>query len=444
MDTRNIEFERQVLGAAILDVEARTVAIAELNPEDFYDPAHEAVFRVILARYNSGEATDPGLIADDLRRGTLTLDGDPLSFVWGLSEDAATLAGLPQRITRLRALADARAMSAASAQFATKVEQAGGNAHHLAEARHWLDEQMRIVEAASLRQTPWESVEDVIPRVLEGEQSVPTIQSGLVDLDRAVLGGFRPGQLVVIAGRPGRGKTTLATNIATHSAFERGRPGLFITMEMRNDEMVERIVASMTRIDLSRFKRTSTGNRLLDDQDLDKIEEARERIARSSTFKLVEQNMRTIAAVAAVIQEAKTKLGIEWVVVDYVQLLVEDPKSEMEDISHASRILKALALRLGLVIISVAQLNRAVDSRASRVPQLSDLRGSGQLEQDADIVAMIDRPELVNAQERPGEADIHIVKHRQGPTAVVPVVFSGNYNLFQNLAPDFTYARSEQ
>ena len=252
--------------------------------------------------------------------------------------------------------------------------------------------------------------------------------TGLVDLD-ASIGGMRPGQLIVIAARPGCGKTALALNIAERVAADGGTGVLFFSLEMPETELADRSLCSDREIDALCFRRG----------DVDRI--GREALAtryeqlRDLPIFLDDTPGRTPSQIAAVARKMKRRHDIGLVIVDYMQLIShDDPRvSEYERVSAASRHLKNLSKALDIPVIALSQLNRESEKRVDKRPKLSDLRATGQIEQDADVVMMIHRPEMQNPTDYPGQAEIIVAKQRSGPCGTVHVAFDAASTRFDDL-----------
>lgn len=417
--------EQIVLGAmmlaesAILDVTSRLV-----GPGDFYRPHHAEVYRAILAQWQESLPVDPVAILDRLggawaqRHGASALhvmvEGVPLAasagYHAGIVAEKAKLRRIGEVASRVARAAfdsdsglsaDELAGQVGEALDALNGPQDGGDGR--TDLASIIDDALGQIEAAA-------AAPDVMP-------GVPT---GFADLDR-LTGGLRPGQLVVIGARPGIGKSTLGADFCRAAAIRHNLPTIFFTLEMSKAEMGLRILSAESRVPLHVLR---TGRLTADDQG--KLAKRVEAIA-AAPLHIVDDpaaNLAKIKATARRIKAATGRLGL--VVVDYLQLMPSatgrrDANREQE-VSALSRGLKLLAKDLDVPIVAMSQLNRGSEHRVDKRPQLSDLRESGAVEQDADIVILIDREDARDKESpRAGEADLIVAKHRNGPTDTITV-----------------------
>lgn len=431
----NLAFEREVLGAAIRDPEARDLLASGLRAHHFYSTANRSLFDAILSAYNDNRTIDPSLLVRDFQRldPPLPDDTDAIAYIAAAVNAACVTAGVPDRITDIRACYDAREIHESAKMLASRALDTEGDPLQvetvLAEATESLAEL-----TDTMVEKPWLSIDQVLADATKEEATKPHFTSGLRDLDAKMNGGFRPGQYVIVAGRPGHGKSTLALDIARNASFREGVPGLFLSFEMGASEVGVRIMSAESRVDQSRIAR-----RDLSHIEYAKIEESMKRIHGSPfLFHTPEPHWPSIRAL---IVSAVRRHHIKWVVIDYIQLIESDGgpanSTREQTISRISRGVKALALTHGITAIVVAQLNRGPESRQGGRPMVSDLRESGQLEQDADMVVLIHQEQLYDPNtERTGEAEIDLGKHRGGPTGSISVAALLHYSMFGNMARD--------
>jgi len=279
-----------------------------------------------------------------------------------------------------------------------------------------------------------EQVLQKLEKAERGEQDVTGLSTGLVDLDRK-LGGLQPGTLIVVAGRPGMGKSALAMNIASHVALN-NKPVALFSLEMSPMEIAYRWLGSYARVNSMKLR-----------SGLDQGESARlwPRLVSASASLYgaplhADEGSRTVTDIRAKCRRMKRQRGLDLVVVDYMQLMqARTRENRQQEIAEISLNLKGLARELDVPVIAVSQLNRALESRSDRRPQLGDLRESGAIEQDADVVLMIYRDEYYNPQsDQKGLADIIIAKQRAGPTGFVKTTFAAEYTRFDNLPHGYT------
>ena len=439
----NVEYERRVLGFALRSSEAREEVISKLRPEDFYDTDNAVVFEILSEKAHAGKFLDSELLVHEL--GTLPASkrpkNDPLELAMYLMEASATMTApaTSEYVLILRNLGKARDLIRAG----TRLVSAGGNADGTSEAIDTAlqdaDEEIREVIDRNV-DASWTPLSNIVTDFDGNPELQPLFPAGLVDLDRLIQGGFRAGQFVCIAARPAMGKTTFAMGIAQHASIRKGIPGLVISMEMSKTEIGMRVLSAQVSVPLESLQQNQ-----LSDEDHDTIEAVQEQFDQSQPPLYVVDTIETVwPAIRAEIIAAYRRVGIKYVVIDYLQLITGDGSrdSRTEIVSNISRQIKGLARALGIVIFVVSQLNRKSEERTNHRPILSDLRESGQIEQDADIVLFLHRPEVYSPEDRPGEADLIVAKHRNGRTGDVPLLFKGHFSTFASMARQEIYAPS--
>jgi replicative DNA helicase len=435
----NLEAEQSVLGAILLTDRPMYALVIEegLRPDDFYWDRHRLIYEAMLALYNESAPVDVLTVSDRLRQtGRLEEAGGPAAVdeLAGLVPAAAHARRYAQ-IVRENALL--RRLLTASYEIQASV------LGHTAAPRELVEqaEKAMLEVARDDRQQDFRSIEDILGheldklhRLSKEGTSLTGTPSGFKDLDE-LTGGFQRGNLVVIAARPAMGKSSLVANIAENAAVEHGKSVALFSLEMSEAELAQRFVASQARI---------------------KGEELRKgRVAETRWPKIVAASQRLAAAPLWVddssdigMLEIRAKArrlhnqapgGLGLIIVDYLQLLRTDSRHEsrVTAVGELSRGLKILARELDVPVIALSQLSRAVESRSPKIPQLSDLRESGNVEQDADLVVFIYREEYYEQDsERLGEADLIIAKHRNGAVGTVTLTFQKEYPKFMNYAGD--------
>lgn len=426
---QDLEAERSVLGSVLLLNDAYDDVQPHLPTADrFYADAHRRMYSAIQSMLSTGGACDPVTLAAELeKRGDLEQIGGPAYVLQVLeavphAHHAAHYARIVADKWKQRAIIDTcteatRAAFTASddvqdvlAAVESKIRDLGQET--AAEPEHFMGALDSWV--ASLNQL----------------DERPIVSSGYQDLDELLAGGFRGAQLIVLAARPGVGKSALAGNFAMHSALSQ-KSALMVILEQSKRELVERLLSAHSQVD---HRRLQEGR--LDEMDATAVEESGG-ILRQSPLYFDDIPRRSVADIAAIARRHKRKHGLELLVIDYLQLLQpDDPRQVREQqVSTMTRNLKFLAKELNIPIVCLAQLNRAVESREDKTPRLSDLRESGAIEQDADIVMFIDRPHLHNKEAHPADAVLHVPKNRSGQPGRVDLIWRGNNLLFLPKAP---------
>jgi replicative DNA helicase len=431
---RSPESERAVLGGLMLDASHLAALADTIAPEDFYREAHQHLYRLMLVATEQGDPIDMVALCQRIVNTGRADDMGGIAYVSGLPDNVPSPETIPYHARQVRDCADRRRVIEAA-------EKAIEAAHSGAPASEVVETATAALSGIGAAQGgAWSGMAEMLTAEVEridhasrhrGEVSgVPT---GLVDLDR-FLGGLQPSDLVVLAARPAMGKTCAATGISRGVAGA-GRAVGFFSLEMSKGQLVSRLICAEAQVDAGKLR----SGFLSDREDWPAIHAAHERLAALPLF-IDDTPGLTVGQIKARTMKLKAaNPSLSLVVVDYIGLMgASDPRAPREQqVSAASRGLKALAKELGITVIVLSQLNRGVEDRNPKVPQLSDLRESGAIEQDADIVLFIYRESYyVKESARQGEADILIAKHRQGATGEVAVAFEGRFTRFSNLAKD--------
>jgi replicative DNA helicase len=430
-----LEAERAVLGALLLDPAAINEVVGlGLEPADFYRQAHGRIFRAILGLYERGERPDLVTLADELgRRGEMEAVGGQ-SELARLHEYSVTAANLEHHA---RIVLDKSLLRKLIVAAGAITEDAYGGRQ---EVREVLDAaESRIFELTDrrvrrdlyrLRDLTSSTIEE-LQRLHDLKTHVTGVASGLNDLDD-LTGGFQKGDLVVVAGRPSMGKTSFCMNITEHVAIQEGQPVAFFSLEMSKEQLVQRLLCSQARLDLRRLR---TG--YFPKEKWRDLTAAAGRLHTAPIW-VDDTPALSVLELRAKARRICAETDLKLLVVDYLQLMrgPEDVENRQQEVSHITRSLKALAKEMGVPILVLSQLSRAPEIRGSRgIPMLSDLRESGAIEQDADVVIFIYREEVYHpTEENRGKATVKIAKQRNGPTGEVEVTFLREFTRFENLA----------
>lgn len=435
---QDLEAEQAVLGGMLLSKDAIMDVLEEgLIAEDFYRPAHAIVFGAIVALHGDGEPADPITVKDRLHaEGMLSKVGGP-SYLHGVVQqvptaaNAAYYAEIVRNKARLRKIIEAcgRVMQmcyAAEGEIEEITDQAG--------------EEMFAALAKRTASQDWLFLRDAVPGYIDELEErgkhkgkLTGISTGFIDLDN-LTGGFQPGQFVLVAARPAMGKSVLATNFVQAFAKAQEEPTVLFSLEMGRNEILERYFSASAKVAMHHLRLGE-----LTDSDWTRITEVTPDVMGAPV--IVDDSVNLTALdIRSKSRRIKEQYGLSAVVVDYAQLMkfgAGSGRNRQEEVSEISRSLKVLGKELGVPVIALSQLNRKSTERESKIPEVSDLRESGSLEQDADIVILIHREDVYDKESpRAGEADLIVGKHRNGPTATITVAFQGHYARFVDMAPD--------
>ena len=423
------EAERGALGGMMISPDAAGEISSLLSPEDFFPSPrlHSEIFRAASDLFNEGKDPDPYLVSSLLSsRGLLSkVEGGAayladLAFSVPSASNALEYARKVKDFSLLRKVAECGkrigqiALESEDGQKAASLAQ--GEALALGEEAGW--KEVEKAGDAALR---------AVSLLKDGEEG-PLAFTGFKELD-SCLQGFRPGQLIVVAGRPGMGKSALASGFALHAASQ-GLPVLFFSLEMGNDEVSKRMLSSLGQIKFEKLERGFFEGQ----EDLERLQEG-ERALSSLPLFLDDSADVSMLEVRTKARRVKAKEGgLGLVVIDYLQLLSSPRPQEnrQQEISGFSRALKVLSKELSCPVVALSQLNRSPEMREGKRPQLSDLRESGSIEQDADVVLLLNRPDAYNPEDRPGEAEVIVAKHRNGKTGSFFLNFQGDFARFSD------------
>jgi replicative DNA helicase len=427
---QNLEAEQSVLGAVLLSEQTLYALTIDINlkPEDFYRPSHGAIFGAMLALYEQGEPVDKLTVTDRLRQsGQLESAGGPAA-VEALAAAPPVVGNARHYGKIVKETALVRGLLTATYRIQQEVSDHAGNPLEL------LDHAERsILEiGADDRRKDFRGIFEVLETEIEKLDAlskagveITGTPSGFSDLDE-ITGGFQPGNLIVLAARPSMGKSALAANFLEHAAVRFQRPSVMFSLEMGESELAQRFIASNGSIKGNDLRKGKVNWQKVT-QAVKTLGTAPLWIDDSSDLSVLDIR----AKARRLAQQIDGKLGM--IVVDYLQLMRSDSRSDsvVEQIGEISKGLKTLARELQVPVIALSQLSRAVEQRHDKRPMLSDLRSSGQIEQDADLVMFIYREEYYeDDSEHLGEAELLIAKHRNGALGNVPLMFQHEYPRF--------------
>jgi replicative DNA helicase len=439
---QNIEAEESVLGAMLVAEPAISLVVVDvrLRPGDFYRDSHQAIFRAIIDLSNKNEPVDPLTVCAELEKGgQLELAGGK-PYVYQLAAAVPAAGNARQYAKLVKDTATLRRLLDVSQEIQIRVGDRRGEAHELVEYA-----ERRVFDVAhSETAGDFRSIEDILheeidklERLSREGQSVTGVASGFKDIDD-ITGGFQRSNLIVLAARPSMGKSALVANIAENVALKAAKPVALFSLEMSETELAQRFVASQARMSGDRLRKGQVAR-----EDWPRVVRACESLVKaplwiddSSDIDVLE--LRAKARRLHATESRRNGGGLGLIIVDYLQLMRADPSadSRVEQVGQISRGLKILARELDVPVLAVSQLNRSPEQRPDKRPLLSDLRESGQIEQDADLVMFIYRDDYYNKEsEDPNTAEISIAKHRNGPAGVtVRLSFLTRFPKFANIA----------
>jgi replicative DNA helicase len=432
----NLDAERAVLGAVLLEGRETLPRVIEvLRPSDFYTEAHRVMYGSMLTLFDRGEPVDVLTLTEELRR------GDQLEFVGGpaavalLVEQGSISAYLGSYTSIVRDRAVLRELIQTSSQIIAQAFEAKDDVQTLvddAERRIFSLAERRLEGSALSIGKILRNTFEYIERLYERKEHVTGVATGFEKLD-LMTSGFQPSDFVIIAGRPSTGKTAFALNIAQFVGITLRGKVLILSLEMSAQQLVQRMLCAEAKVD-SQSVRTG----MLQASDWTRLTSAAGRLSEAPIFIDDSPNL-TVLEARAKARRMKAEHGLELVIIDYLQLMRGRAHldNRQQEISEISRSLKALAKELAVPVVALSQLSRAVETREQRRPQLSDLRESGALEQDSDLILFLYRPSMYRDDlpiEKANVAEVIVGKQRNGPTGSVEVVFLPHYARFENIA----------
>ena len=444
---QNLEAESSVLGGILLENDAINRILEILTPEDFYRESHRKVFRAMMELSDRNDPVDLITLSDFLKaRGELDAVGGA-AYLASLADFVPTAANIAYYARIVREKAILRHLISAATEIATRGFEEQGNVDE------FLDMAEKVIFDISEKKVKssfvmiGEMIKDslkMVEKLYERKEMVTGVPTGYKDLDR-LTAGFQPSDLIVVAGRPSMGKTAFCLNIATHAALDASIGVALFSLEMAKEQLVLRMLCSEARVDNSKVRAGYLGER-----DFPQLANAAARLHEAPIY--IDDTpaisvLELRAKARRLVRDRGKKVGL--VVVDYLQLMrgMGTAANREQEISEISRSLKALAKELRVPVIAISQLNRRVEDRGDKRPMMADLRESGAIEQDADVIAFIYRDEVYNQKSTDkGIAEIIVAKQRNGPIDTVRLAFFNEITRFEDLSEreEFTYEEAEE
>ncbi|HXR41598.1 MAG TPA: replicative DNA helicase [Acidothermaceae bacterium] len=431
---QDINAEQSVLGGMLLSKDAIADVVEVLQGHDFYRPAHQTVFDIILDLYGRGEPADAITVAAELtKRGEIArVGGAPYLHTLMSSVPTAANAGYYAKIVAEKAILR-RLVEAGTRIVQLGYSGSGGEVDDIvdrAQAAIYDVTERRAAEDYSILESLLQPTMDEIEASGQRGAGLTGVPTGFADLD-ALTNGLHPGQLIIIAARPAVGKSTMALDFARAASIKHSQTSVLFSLEMSKHEITMRLLSAEARIPLQAMR---TGQ--MRDDDWVKLTRRLGEMASAPLYIDDSPNL-TMMEIRAKARRLKQRHDLRLVIVDYLQLMTSHSRVEnrQQEVSQISRSLKLLAKELEVPVIALSQLNRGPEQRTDKKPQLSDLRESGAIEQDADVVILLHREDIYERESpRAGEADLIVAKHRNGPTNTIVVAFQGHYSRFVDMA----------
>ena len=425
----NIEAEISVLGSMLLDNEAINLVTELLRTDNFYKTSHQHIFDTIVNIYNKNNAVDLVILKDELKKQSLLEKVGGAEYLMELEESVPLASNVEYYAKIVREKTIKRDLITATA----KIQQEAYN--DSLESEELLDVAEKEIFDITQRKFSSPTIKlfnilhdtfDHISNLHDREGRLTGISTGYYDLND-ITSGLQKSELIVIAARPSMGKSSLVLNIAEHAGAKEKKPTLIFSMEMSAQQVAQNMLCSTAKIDAHLLR---TGK--LDDNQFSNLSLAMGDLSESEIF-IDDTPGLGLLELRAKARRLKLQHNIQMIIVDYLQLMeARKAENRQQEISSISRGLKALARELEVPVIAVSQLNRSVETREGHTPRMSDLRESGSIEQDADVIILLHREDYYDPTKRPGEVDLNIAKQRNGPTGKVKLTFRREILRFEN------------
>ncbi len=427
---QDLEAEKAVLSAILLDDQVVHAVYTELKADDFYHPAHRTLYEAMVAVRDAGQPVDLHTLSDHLRtEGHLDAVGGPV-FLGEIADYESTAANVLHHARIVRDKSVKRALIHCASEIAELGFDEADRADRLldaAESRIFEISQARAAVTFRSLHEEMQDTFDYVEMLMNRGGELTGLPTGFKDLDE-MTGGLQPGELIIIAARPSMGKTALALNIARNAAVDHGRKVAVFSLEMTTRALVLRLLSAEARIDFATFRKGHIAT-----NDYTRLSQAAGRLGHAPIW-IDDSGAATVLEMKAKSRRLRAERGLDLVIVDYLQLAHGDGKNERreQEISEISRGLKALAKELDIPVIALSQLNRGPELRSGddKRPKLADLRESGAIEQDADVIGFIYRDVVYNRESNERDAELIIAKQRNGPTDTVQMDFESRFARF--------------
>jgi replicative DNA helicase len=429
---QNLEAEMAVLGSMLLDENAIFVACESIDKDSFYKDSHSKIFEAIISLYNSNKAVDLITLTDELKRYAVLDEIGGVSYLTSLANIVPTSANISHYVNIVKEKSILRTLINNATKIVSLCYESEGNIDEVVDsAERYIFEVSDARPKGScllLKEVVKDSIE-TIDKLYQKKAHVTGIPTGYIDFDIKTA-GLHASDLIVVAGRPSMGKSAFALGIIEYAGVVEKLPTAIFSLEMSKEQLVQRMLCTHARVDAHKVR---TG--YLATSDWPRLTAAAGKLSEAPIF-IDDTPAISIMELRAKARRLKAHEDIRLIVLDYLQLMrgSSNIENRQQEISEISRCLKALARELGVPIVAISQLSRAVEARTDHRPQLSDLRESGAIEQDADVVVLILREEYYNpTSENQGMAEIIISKQRNGPVGSLKLAFIKEYARFENI-----------
>jgi len=428
---QNNEAEQSVIGAILIENEALLKSIEIIRPEDFYRESHRLIFQSMIELFEKNEPADLITLTEHLRNKNKLEEVGGASYLTTLCDQIPTAANIEYYAKIVKEKAVLRRLISCATEIATR---GYSNQDEVGELLDFAEKSIFDIAEDQIKSSVYPLKEilkasfKTIEKLYNKKELITGVATGFTELDQ-ITSGFQPSDLIIIAGRPSMGKTAFCLNIAQNAAYESKIPIVIFSLEMSKEQLALRMLCSEARVDAHKMR-----SGFLTESDWPKLTRGAGRLSETKIF-IDDTPGMGVLEMRAKARRLKAEHGLGMVIVDYLQLMRgrSTIDSREQEISDISRSLKALAKELKLPVVALSQLNRRVEDRAVKKPQLADLRESGAIEQDADVILFLYRDEVYNPDSQDkGSAEIIIGKQRNGPTGEIRLAFIDRYTRFEN------------
>jgi replicative DNA helicase len=433
LSPQNLEAEMAVLGSMLMDEEAISVAVELLSRDSFYKDSHRKIFESISDLFNSNKAVDIITLADELKRKGVLEEVGGVSFLSALANSVPTAANISHYVSIVKEKSILRILIGNATKIVSLCYGSEGNIDEVVDTAEQLvfevsdrKHQGSYIPAKEIVKSSIETID----RLYQKKEHVTGIPTGFIDFDLKT-SGLQPSDLIVVAGRPSMGKSAFALGMAEYAGMVEKIPTALFSLEMSKEQLVQRMLCAHAKVDAHKVR---TG--YLSTSDWPRLTAAAGKLSEAPIY-IDDTPAISVMELRAKARRLKAHHDIKLIILDYMQLMRGSANIEnrQQEISEISRSLKAIARELSVPLVAISQLSRAVESRTDHRPQLSDLRESGAIEQDADVVVLILREEYYNpTPDNQGIAEIIIAKQRNGPVGSLKLTFIKEYTRFENIA----------